>query len=834
MARDSRRSTVTVSEDPAFGNEYFLRADSLTAGLRWSSLISGRFEFGSVSLSRPSLNLVRDSAGRWNMEGWLPPIPPAANANVPAASTATANRAVTAKLFRIDVQGGRINFKQNDDKSAIALLDVAGSVEQDAPGRWQIDLEARPLRAGVELQDIGMLHLRGNIGGTSARLQPAELNLTWSDASLADAMRLLRQSDYGMRGQLSVDLTARVAASSAAPDNSPQPGAAHWMISGVARLQGVHGWRLPGRVTDAAANLAVEAEWRLGERHVKIGKLQLEMPASNLHGDAEADWSHGFLPKLHIESSSLGFADALMWYRAFRPGVSDNLNFEGTLGVDVTLGGWPLQFQQGALASPGGRVTGTALPSPLRIGAINASASRRGLDFAPTEISFPRPSQAPSQAIVPQGTAATPATAAAASGAASSSFILRGAVIPNESGSYRWPPNWNFSVEGSTSRLQDWLALSQALGQPLTSNWTAEGGLAARINANHRAPSAFTQWLGSIDLRNVTLSLPFVNQPIRLPMQHFELTKAQQTVTLDAAEVFGAVWHGTLTRKVPGGRWTFDLFADRLDVAEVDRWLGPRARPGLLARVRAFGNAADSSSAVNSAAASLFARGRLQVDEIILAPMRFQRVGGDVELLGRTIAVRNVQADFYGGKTAGKFEARLLPDPTYDFQGRFDRVDLGRLADDVPSLGDRISGTASANIQLSAQGIGRPNLVSSIHGDGSLDARNTEMRGVNFPRASLTGAQDKSADRFVSAKGNFHVVGGQIEVANFLLDNARNRFAVTGLADFSQALNFQIRPVNSNAGKAVCEYSARFLLKKVRCMAPEIVPPALPENQPIQ
>ncbi len=65
--------SVSVSDDPQFGDEYFLRADTLTAGLRWPALLAGRFEFGAVSLSRPSLNLVRDAEGHWNIERWLPP-----------------------------------------------------------------------------------------------------------------------------------------------------------------------------------------------------------------------------------------------------------------------------------------------------------------------------------------------------------------------------------------------------------------------------------------------------------------------------------------------------------------------------------------------------------------------------------------------------------------------------------------------------------------------------------------------------------------------------------------------------------------------------------------
>ncbi len=222
--------SVTVAEDPAFGNEYFLRAETLTAGLRWGALLSGRFEFGSLTLLRPSLNLVRDADGHWNIERWLPPAASAASRPGFVGPLAVSGGAQAARLSRIDVDGGRINFKQREDKSPFALLDVSGSVDRDNAGRWQLDLEARPMRAGVELQDIGMLRLRGTIAGTSARLQPAELNLTWRDASVADALRLARQDDFGIRGELAVDLNARVA-----PPDQSSPSAA-----GVRRSAVVH------------------------------------------------------------------------------------------------------------------------------------------------------------------------------------------------------------------------------------------------------------------------------------------------------------------------------------------------------------------------------------------------------------------------------------------------------------------------------------------------------------------------------------------------------------------------------------------------------------------
>src|SRR5262249_21911300 len=64
---------VSVGEDPAFGNEYFLCAESLSAGFRWFGLLRGHFEFGTLAFSAPSLILVRNAEGRWNLERWLPP-----------------------------------------------------------------------------------------------------------------------------------------------------------------------------------------------------------------------------------------------------------------------------------------------------------------------------------------------------------------------------------------------------------------------------------------------------------------------------------------------------------------------------------------------------------------------------------------------------------------------------------------------------------------------------------------------------------------------------------------------------------------------------------------
>ncbi len=782
---------VSVSDDPHFGNEYFLRADTLTAGLRWMSLISGRFEFGSVYLSRPSLNLARDAEGHWNIERWLPPATQPGTRPGFVGPLAPVPDVRAARPYAIDVDGGRINFKQGDNKSPFALDGVSGRVGQNGAGRWQLDLEARPMRAGVELQDIGTLRLRGSIAGTTARLQPADLNLTWRAASLADTLRLVRQNDYGMRGLIAVDLNARVAPKQNSTSPSTSPGArdadsagAQWSISGVARLTGMHGWRLPEHDTDPAANLSMVMNWRPGERRAEFSKLLVELPASRLQGTGEVDWTHGVNPELHLESSTLALGDVLSWYRALRPDVADDLRADCILGLDLKVGGWPIQFQQGTVTSAGGTVSAKSLSAPLKIGPLHASVLHGGIDVAPAELSMAAP------------LALAESDTAPAASDPQNSFVLRGSLIPRADGVFRWPLDWNFSIEGATPRVEDWLAFSNALAEPINSGWTAAGGLAVKMRGGRLAVSGAAPWLGTMDFVGLDLSPEYINQPVRLPKAHIEFAPLQRNITLSAAEAFGATWHGTIARKYSDKVWTFDLSADHIDAADLDRWLGPRARPGFLARFTS-----SNSSTVNAAplgdsvVTRLAAHGRLRAGMVDIPPMHIEEFDGDTEISGRAVKIRKAQADFYGGKISGSLDAQLLPDPSYDFQGRFDRVDLGQLGRAAPFLSARLgAGNVSATLALSAHGVGRQDLISSMVGQGTLHGKNIALHGFNLSSAFSGVSPENAPDLFASAQGTYRIRAGGIDLTNFAMDNSRGRLEEEGRIDFSHALVIRVRP----------------------------------------
>ena len=66
-------NNLVVSEDPAFGYEPVIRAQRVEATLRVSSLWRRHVEFSTIRFvevdgNHPSLNIVRNAQGRWNLQ----------------------------------------------------------------------------------------------------------------------------------------------------------------------------------------------------------------------------------------------------------------------------------------------------------------------------------------------------------------------------------------------------------------------------------------------------------------------------------------------------------------------------------------------------------------------------------------------------------------------------------------------------------------------------------------------------------------------------------------------------------------------------------------------
>jgi len=725
--------SVTVAEDPRFGHEYFLRAERLAASLRWQSLLRGRFEFGTISFSHPSLNLVRASDGHWNLEGWLPP---------PASGRQRSER--PARLYRIEIDRGRINFKRGVDKYPFALVDVKGYVAQEGAGRWRIDLKARPMRAAVVLQDVGTISVGGRIGGTSARLRPVDLALAWQDASLADVLRLARGQDYGVRGRLALEMAAR-------------SDGGQWSFAATARVKNLHRWDLPPRPSDPALNLIFEARWWPEQARIAFSKSVLEAPRSNVRASGFVQWAQPAGTHFQLLSTGIHLQDLLDWYRSFHPGVAEDLALEGDAGLDLQIGGWPPWIEQGILATDGARMRFGDLREPIRLGRAVVRIERGGAELLPAVLTLGR-----------QG----------------ASFRIDAKA--------RHRSAWTFAlnVVGQTERVQDFLATAAALGRDLNHGWTVEGSAGVRVSWRGTLYPFEVQRSGAIELNGLLLRPPFLNQPVSLGKARIELGVGERRVTLASAGAFGARWTGTLRSKARAEPWDFSLAADRLDLAEFSRWLTPRSPQGLLERLLP-GTA--GRTPLLGEFGGIRGRGRLSAEQLMLAPMALRRLRAEVQLTGRNIALPEAQAEFYGGTVRGSLRAELSAQPVYRVHAEFDRVNLASLTSAAPSLVGRFAGAASGELTLVTRGLGHESLLRALEGRGRLRVRNAQIRGFDLRQSLVAGSPRPGVSRFPAASADFTLAAGKVHLERFRLLDSAGELEGEGNVGFTPALDLQVR-----------------------------------------
>jgi hypothetical protein len=185
-----------VDEDPGFGAEPFLHANTVKASIRLLSLWRGRLEIDTVSVDEASLNLVRNDAGRWNLDSLF---------RTAAAQTGQNQAKRAVPLPYLDATNSRINVKKGVEKLPYSLVNTDISFWQANPGDWRIRLRGQPARTDVsmELGDTGIVRMEASMKKASElRLMPVHMDVEWREAQLGQLTRLIIGSDPGWRGDL--------------------------------------------------------------------------------------------------------------------------------------------------------------------------------------------------------------------------------------------------------------------------------------------------------------------------------------------------------------------------------------------------------------------------------------------------------------------------------------------------------------------------------------------------------------------------------------------------------------------------------------------------------
>jgi hypothetical protein len=194
---------LTVDEDPAYGAEPVLHAATVTASFRLFALWRGRLEISRVSVDDASLNLVRNAAGRWNLD------PLFKTAAAKAQSGTAGNTRHPIPLPYLEATNSRINIKTGAEKLPYSLLNTDLSFWQAEPGDWRIRLRGEPARTDISVEgsDTGVVELEASAHqAPELRSMPLHLDLQWREAQLGQLTRLIIGTDPGWRGDLRGEL----------------------------------------------------------------------------------------------------------------------------------------------------------------------------------------------------------------------------------------------------------------------------------------------------------------------------------------------------------------------------------------------------------------------------------------------------------------------------------------------------------------------------------------------------------------------------------------------------------------------------------------------------
>ncbi|MCU1322181.1 MAG: AsmA family protein [Acidobacteriaceae bacterium] len=191
---------LVVSEDPAFGSEPVIRANSVHATLRVWPLWRRKVEFATISFTEPSVNLVHLPNGKWNLESIL-----IQAAHIQTAPTAQKTSGPAPRFPYIEATGARVNLKQGQEKMPFSLNDAEFALWLPNPQEWHLRLEAHPARSDTFVSDTGILRVEGTLRRASSLAEvPINLDAQWINAPLGEFTHLLLGRDAGVRGDMNL------------------------------------------------------------------------------------------------------------------------------------------------------------------------------------------------------------------------------------------------------------------------------------------------------------------------------------------------------------------------------------------------------------------------------------------------------------------------------------------------------------------------------------------------------------------------------------------------------------------------------------------------------
>ena len=743
-----------VEDDPTYGAEPMLRAAEVTALFRLTPLLHGRLEISSLSLTEPSLNLVRNPEGHWNLENLLERAE-----KIPIAPTVKAKTEQRPGFPYVEASRGRINFKFAAEKKPYALMDADFSLWQDSENGWSMRLKAQPMRTDLNLTDTGLIRVDGSWQRASTlRDTPLNFTLLWSGVQFGQLTTLLRGSDQGWRGsgELSATLSGTPADLGIDASASADDFRRYDVVGGGDMRMATHCSARYSSVNSSLAEIACAAP--VGE-----GAIKVSGSIASLIDSPDYD--------LEFKAQGLPLQSLLRLARHIRQGVPDDLAATGQLDARIKFRHATRAGANGTIWEGGGQTSGFRLAS-------DGSNSELVLDSFPLTCES-TPAKSHFHLARAMAGKSMPATA-----------DLRVEIGPFHATLgkptpllvYGWlaRSGYDFEVQGD-AQVPRFLQVARLVGLPVFAT-SAEGSAKVDLQIAGDWTGGFAPRVtGTALLRSIQAKLRGWNAPLQITSATLALKPERSLVQNINASVAGTSWSGSMALPRPCAKpdtclVSFDLHADEIGIDRLNQLFNPNLRTGPWYR---FLSSASGTPYLLSANAA----GTLTANRLVAGRVVQNRFSTNLELKNGTLRLYGLRADVLGGKHTGEWKADFTSKPPqYSGSGTLEHVELGQLADAMND--DWIMGSATASYRFGASGLTSSDLLASAAATLQVQATGA------LPHIVLTDGAAPLQMRGLAAR--LVLRNAKIDVEDGELLAADGAYQVSGTATLGRVLNLKL------------------------------------------
>jgi hypothetical protein len=718
---------LTVEEDPAYGAEPVLHAETVTASIRLLSLWRGHVELDTISVDNASLNLVRTASGRWNLDSLLRTATASAAAQAQSAAAGEAG-CEAVKLPYLEATNSRINLKNGVEKLPFSLLDAKMSLWQPTPGEWRVRLRGQPARTDLSIEqgDTGIVRLEADLRqAAQLRQMPLHIDLQWREAQLGQLTRLLLGADSGWRGDLTGELHVDGTADAA-------------QIKSRLRATGVHRAEFaPAVPMDFDANCSLVAHFStraidnlLCDSPLGSGRVRL---SGNLPGSLPGNISTQ--PSFSVELDRFPVAVGLDALRTVRSGLAPGLEAAGAVSGKISYAPAPPEDAAAEKLSHSGHARSAKAHAAVQ-GPLTGSFTVEELQLSGNGLSQPIRvpkfilEAAPTSADQPQALTATVA-------------IPVGAATPLAVSTRLALSGYQFTLRGQASIARgrelarvagfaDAAALDALAGEPVSVDLIAAGPWMPLPPSVLNPIQPADTLTGTVTLRNANWKADYL-------ANHIEISLATLHLGADGLRWDPVVFSygpvkGTATLTMPAVCDApqpcppqFQVKLGALDAAVLQAaFLGAHERGTMLATLL---------ERLRPTAAPAWPRlqGTVKAESLVLGPVTLHQPEATLSTLAHGAEITAFDAALLGGRVHGSAQLHAAvtakDKPVYAFDTQFEKLNpqaLGQL------LGLRSSGgDFDANGKLEISGYTSGDLAASAKGNLHFEWRHGSIRATS-------------------------------------------------------------------------------------------------------